>query len=52
MQASRQAMDDLKAILESRAALYARAHASLDTEGLSPEQGLAALAEMIPEMTR
>jgi XRE family aerobic/anaerobic benzoate catabolism transcriptional regulator len=48
MKASRQAMDDLKAILESRSALYARAHASIDTEGLTPDEGLAALAALVP----
>lgn len=37
MQASQQAMDDLKAILESRRALYGRADATLDTSALSTE---------------
>jgi XRE family aerobic/anaerobic benzoate catabolism transcriptional regulator len=48
IKASRQAMDDLKAILESRSAHYARAHASIDTEGLTPDEGLAALAALVP----
>jgi XRE family transcriptional regulator, aerobic/anaerobic benzoate catabolism transcriptional regulator len=38
-----QAMDDLKAILESRVALYAKADAEVDTSGRSEADALAAL---------
>lgn len=43
MAQSRQAMDDLKAILESREPLYAKAHATLDTSGLPPDTAAAEL---------
>ena len=38
-----QAMDDLKAILESRASLYAKADATVDTSGKSEADALADL---------
>jgi XRE family aerobic/anaerobic benzoate catabolism transcriptional regulator len=38
-----QAMDDLKAILDSRAALYAKADAKVDTSGKTETDALAAL---------
>jgi XRE family transcriptional regulator, aerobic/anaerobic benzoate catabolism transcriptional regulator len=38
-----QAMDDLKAILESRASLYAKADATVDTSGTSETDALAGL---------
>jgi XRE family aerobic/anaerobic benzoate catabolism transcriptional regulator len=38
-----QAMDDLKAILESRTALYAKADAEVDTSGRAEAEALAAL---------
>ncbi len=47
MAGSRQAMEDLEAILESRAPLYARANAELDTSGLDRDEALAALLELI-----
>jgi XRE family aerobic/anaerobic benzoate catabolism transcriptional regulator len=43
-----QAMDDLKAILESRTALYAKADAVVDTSGKSEAQAFAALLASIP----
>lgn len=43
MAASRQAMDDLKAILESRAALYAKADAQVDTSAGGEDEAAAAL---------
>jgi XRE family transcriptional regulator, aerobic/anaerobic benzoate catabolism transcriptional regulator len=42
-----QAMDDLKAILESRAALYAKADATVDTSGRSEGEALADLLAAI-----
>jgi XRE family aerobic/anaerobic benzoate catabolism transcriptional regulator len=43
-----QAMDDLKAILESRTALYAKADATVDTSGKTEAQAFAALLAAIP----
>jgi len=43
-----QAMDDLKAILESRTALYAKADAVVDTSGKSEAQAFASLLAVIP----
>src|SRR5204863_409484 len=43
-----QAMDDLKAILESRTALYAKANAVVNTGGKSEAQAFAALLAVIP----
>jgi XRE family aerobic/anaerobic benzoate catabolism transcriptional regulator len=43
-----QAMDDLKAILESRKALYAKADAVVETSGKSATQALAALLAALP----
>jgi XRE family transcriptional regulator, aerobic/anaerobic benzoate catabolism transcriptional regulator len=43
-----QAMDDLKAILDSRAPLYARANAVVNTSGKTKAQALAALLAAIP----
>jgi XRE family transcriptional regulator, aerobic/anaerobic benzoate catabolism transcriptional regulator len=45
---SPQAMDDLKAILDSRAPLYAKANAVVNTSGKSKAQALAALLAAIP----
>lgn len=42
-----QAMDDLKSILDSRAALYARADVTLDTSGLSVEAAMAELDGLV-----
>ncbi len=47
MAASRQAMDDLEAILDSRAALYARANDALDTSHMDEAQAVAALIAML-----
>jgi XRE family aerobic/anaerobic benzoate catabolism transcriptional regulator len=44
-----QAMDDLKAILESRTPLYARANATVSTGGKSEAQAFAALLAAIPK---
>ena len=43
-----QAMDDLKAILESRTALYAKANAMVSTSGKTEAQAFAALLAAIP----
>jgi XRE family aerobic/anaerobic benzoate catabolism transcriptional regulator len=43
-----QAMDDLKAILESRTPLYARANAIVSTSGKAETQALSALLARIP----
>ena len=43
-----QAMDDLKAILESRTALYAKANAVVNTGGKTEAQAFAALLAVIP----
>lgn len=43
-----QAMDDLKAILESRTALYAKANAVVNTSGKSEAQAFAALLATLP----
>jgi XRE family aerobic/anaerobic benzoate catabolism transcriptional regulator len=42
-----QAMEDLRAILESRAALYARADAELDTSSLTPQTAADAVLRMV-----
>jgi XRE family aerobic/anaerobic benzoate catabolism transcriptional regulator len=42
-----QAMDDLRAILDSRAPLYAKANAAVDTSGKTKAQALAALLATI-----
>ncbi len=47
MASSRQAMDDLKAILQSRAQLYARAIGSIDTSVGTEEQALEALKTLV-----
>ena len=44
-----QAMDDLKAILDSRTALYAKADTQVDTSGKSEADALAALLAAIPD---
>jgi XRE family aerobic/anaerobic benzoate catabolism transcriptional regulator len=44
-----QAMDDLKAILESRSALYAKADAEVDTSSRSEDEALAALLGAVEE---
>jgi XRE family transcriptional regulator, aerobic/anaerobic benzoate catabolism transcriptional regulator len=43
MRDNRRAMDDLRAILASREALYAKADVTLDTSGRTPEESLRAL---------
>jgi len=43
-----QAMDDLKAILESRTPLYAKANAIVSTSGKSEAETLSALLARIP----
>jgi XRE family aerobic/anaerobic benzoate catabolism transcriptional regulator len=43
-----QAMDDLKAILESRTALYAKADAQVSTTGKTEAQAFATLLAAIP----
>ncbi|SRR5258706_2449660 len=47
MASSRQAMDDLKSILESRASLYAKADAEIDTGGLTPDEAQAKLLALV-----
>ena len=44
-----QAMDDLRRILDSRAAFYSKADAMFDTSALSPEQALSGLRELLAE---
>jgi XRE family aerobic/anaerobic benzoate catabolism transcriptional regulator len=44
-----QAMDDLKAILESRTSLYAKANATVNTGGRSEAQAFAALLGALPK---
>jgi hypothetical protein len=41
-------MDDLKAILESRTALYAKANAQVSTTGKTEAQAFAALLAALP----
>jgi XRE family aerobic/anaerobic benzoate catabolism transcriptional regulator len=48
MAGSARAMEDLIAILKSREPLYAKAEASLNTTGRTPEQNLAELLRVIP----
>ena len=43
---NREAMEDLKAILAGRGALYAKADATLDTSGRTFEESLEALVEL------
>jgi shikimate kinase len=47
IQASRDAMNDARAILESRAALYGQAHAVIDTSGLTVADAAARLTAII-----
>jgi XRE family aerobic/anaerobic benzoate catabolism transcriptional regulator len=51
MAGSARAMEDLIAILKSREPLYAKAEASLNTTGKTPEQNLAELMRVIPVPT-
>ena len=48
MRDNRRAMDDLRAILASREALYAKADVALDTSGRTPEESLAELLALLP----
>ena len=43
MRDNKRAMDDLRAILASREALYAKADATVDTSGRTPDETLAEL---------
>ncbi|MBX9834054.1 MAG: transcriptional regulator, partial [Burkholderiaceae bacterium] len=43
MAASKEAMDDLKRILDGRAAFYSKADITIDTSGQTPDQSLQAL---------
>jgi XRE family aerobic/anaerobic benzoate catabolism transcriptional regulator len=45
MSGNREAMDDLKRILESRAQFYSKADKVLDTSGLSEQQAFTRLLE-------
>ncbi len=47
MAASREAMDDLKRILDGRAAFYSKADITIDTSGQTPEQSLHALQSSV-----
>jgi XRE family aerobic/anaerobic benzoate catabolism transcriptional regulator len=47
-----QAMDDLKAILESRRPLYAKANAEVMTSGKSEAEALAALVHSVSANVR
>ena len=44
MAASREAMDDLRRILDGRTPFYAKADLVLDTSGQTPDESLQALA--------
>jgi XRE family aerobic/anaerobic benzoate catabolism transcriptional regulator len=48
MSGNREAMDDLKRILESRAQFYSKADKVVDTSGLSAQQAFAELLELAP----
>jgi XRE family aerobic/anaerobic benzoate catabolism transcriptional regulator len=52
MTSNPRAMDDLVSILQSREPLYAKADASLDTTGRSPQQSLAELIKLMQVQTR
>jgi XRE family aerobic/anaerobic benzoate catabolism transcriptional regulator len=52
MTSNPRAMDDLVSILQSREPLYAKAEASLDTTGRSPQQSLAELIKLTQVQTR
>lgn len=47
MKASREAMEDLRAILASRNPLYSQAHATFDTSGLTEDAAAGGLADLI-----
>ena len=47
MAASKEAMDDLKRILDERAAFYSKAEITVDTSGQTPEQSLQALSASV-----
>ena len=47
MVASKEAMDDLKRILDGRAAFYSKAEITVDTSGQTPEQSLQALSASV-----
>lgn len=51
MAASKEAMDDLKRILDGRAAFYSKADITVDTSGQTPEQSLAALHTGVRKLT-
>ncbi len=51
MAASREAMDDLRRILDGRAAFYSKADATLDTGGRTVAQSFAALTRVVAEIT-
>ena len=48
MSGNPQAMDDLRDILQNRAALYARAHATIDTTGTTHEQAVKQVLATLP----
>ncbi len=48
MSGNREAMDDLKRILESRAQFYSKADKTLDTSDLPPAQAFTRLLEQVP----
>ncbi|MNT90697.1 anaerobic benzoate catabolism transcriptional regulator [compost metagenome] len=47
MAASKEAMDDLKRILDGRAAFYSKADITIDTSGQTPDQSLHALQSSV-----
>ncbi len=51
MAASREAMDDLRRILEGRAPFYAKADATLGTSGRTVAQSFDALAQLVGDVT-
>jgi XRE family aerobic/anaerobic benzoate catabolism transcriptional regulator len=52
MAASKEAMDDLKRILEGRAAFYAKADLALDTSGQDLEQTFSLLRQQVRQVLR
>jgi len=47
--ATSEAMEDIRRILASREALYARADAVVDTAALTPKQSLSDLTRAVPQ---
>ena len=50
MASSKEAMDDLKRILDGRAAFYSKADITIDTSGQTPDQSLQALQQSVRKL--